>query len=196
MLTVNNLKYFLLFNLISLIGFGQDNLPLSDLHLQYIEEESKEIGVDQDLFYYVTKASDSGFMENIRASLFSFVKNNNSTPIDDMKLLKDGDELDFNSSCSVSEVTHELVLKNLNSDKTYNGLNLRHIQNQQKFKFPKDTLVGVIFYSKQLRYLIKPYLDKAKALREEHDLHFILVSLDTDKVKSIEDSYQNLPIGY
>jgi len=66
------MKLFLSISLISLIGFCQDNLPLSDLHLHYIEEESKEIGVDQDLFYYVTKASDSGFMENIRASLFSF----------------------------------------------------------------------------------------------------------------------------
>lgn len=161
-----------------------------------MNEESNEINVDPSSFYYVTEDSQDDFMQNMRASLFSFVQNNSSTSIDEMKLLKNGDELDFNSSCSVSQVSYNLILKNLNNDKNYQGLNIKTIEKGKAFNVNSDNLTSIIFYSYKLRYLIEPYLEKAKELKSEHDLDYILISLDTDKLVSLKDSYQNLPFGY
>ena len=84
-------------------------------------------------------------MQNMRSSLFSFVKNDFSTSIDDMKLLKNGNELDFNSSCSVSQVSYDLILKNINNDKNYNGLKIKTIKSGEEFDVNSDNLTALFF---------------------------------------------------
>jgi hypothetical protein len=81
----------------------------------------------------------------MRSSLFSFVKNDFSTSIDDMKLLKNGNELDFNSSCSVSQVSYDLILKNINNDKNYNGLKIKTIKSGEEFDVNSDNLTALFF---------------------------------------------------
>lgn len=195
MLYMNKLLFTILI-ISNFLCLSQNETHNLNSHLTYLNEESNEINVDPSSFYYVTEDSQDDFMQNMRASLFSFVQNNSSTSIDEMKLLKNGDELDFNSSCSVSQVSYNLILKNLNNDKNYQGLNIKTIEKGKAFNVNSDNLTSIIFYSYKLRYLIEPYLEKAKELKSEHDLDYILISLDTDKLVSLKDSYQNLPIGY
>lgn len=195
MLYMNKLLFTILI-ISNFLCLSQNETHNLNSHLTYLNEESNEINVDPSSFYYVTEDSQDDFIQNMRASLFSFVQNNSSTSIDEMKLLKNGDELDFNSSCSVSQVSYNLILKNLNNDKNYQGLNIKTIEKGKAFNVNSDNLTSIIFYSYKLRYLIEPYLEKAKELKSEHDLDYILISLDTDKLVSLKDSYQNLPIGY
>lgn len=195
MLYMNKLLFTILI-ISNFLCLSQNETHNLNSHLTYLNEESNEINVDPSSFYYVTEDSQDDFMQNMRASLFSFVQNNSSTSNDEMKLLKNGDELDFNSSCSVSQVSYNLILKNLNNDKNYQGLNIKTIEKGKAFNVNSDNLTSIIFYSYKLRYLIEPYLEKAKELKSEHDLDYILISLDTDKLVSLKDSYQNLPIGY
>lgn len=66
---------------------------------------------------------------------------------------------------------------------------LKNLKNYQKFNFPKDSLVSVLLYSKKMGSFANQYVEAAKRLKKEFSIDYIIVTMDGEELKDIEDIY-------
>ncbi|MGM0634584.1 MAG: hypothetical protein ACQESK_00860 [Bacteroidota bacterium] len=174
---------------------AQETKSPSEKHLAYLNEEASETDVDKNQFYYVAKASDSTFLDNIQPSLIAFVKGEKSVSIDELEGKDVSGKSQLNNSCGIDALTKEMIDEHLNEEKTYEGLVIKRIEDQASFAFEEDKIIGVMMYSKKIRYAAAPYLEKLAELKEKHGIDFILLTVDTEEMQTLSDSYQNVDIG-
>lgn len=167
----------------------------TDKHLNYLDEESSEIEINSNKFYYVTKESDSTFMENIKRSLITFVKEEKSVSIDELEGEGSNGKIPLNNSCGIKTLTYEMIKKNLNDKKNYRGIDIKRIKDQKPFNINQNEITGVMLYSKKIRYIVEPYLKKLNELNDKYGINFILITLDSKLIDSLSDSYQNVNMG-
>ena len=159
----------------------------------YVTEEANALNVPQEVFYYVSTESEVGFLENLHPSLIAFVKGNMSTSIDKIegRNNEEGVVALGSSSCTVSMVTEELIEEYLENEKTYSGLVIKSITNQQPFEFSENQIVSVVLYSSKLKAFMDPYLNPVKKLKDDKNIPYIIVTMDIDNLSDIPDIFQN-----
>ncbi|MDN6309138.1 MAG: hypothetical protein L0J60_00565 [Psychroflexus sp.] len=163
----------------------------SNIVFQYLEQTSDLSGIPQNKFYYVSTASDSDFLKKIQPSILTFVKGNKTAIIDNLQLPENKNVQGLNSSCGINEVTKKIIQYNLksSSDIDYKTMVLKNLKNYQKFNFPKDSLVSVLLYSKKMGSFANQYVEAAKRLKKEFSIDYIIVTMDGEELKDIEDIY-------
>ncbi len=174
---------------------GQESNESLENHLSYLNDEASELGLEKKQFYYVSKATDSTSLQNIQPSLIAFVKGNMSVSIDELEGKEVSGTTQLNSSCGIESLTKAMIDENLSHEKSYKGLVIKRIEDQESFAFEEDKIIGVMLYSKKIRYFAAPYLKKLSDLKENHGIDFILLTIDAEEMKSLSDSYQNIEIG-
>lgn len=186
-------------SILLLIGFfiiphlilSQENNEIKPSFINYLNEESEAIEVNADLFYYVSAESSEDFLQHMQSSLIAFVKGNQSTSIDEIEL-EDGenDKTNLTSSCAVQELALEHIEKHLNNQKTYNGLVIKNLFDQKPLNFSDEQVYAVVLYSSKLRGFMEPYLQPLRKLKEQDNIPFVIVTMDTDKLDGLPDAYK------
>ncbi|MBS1549050.1 MAG: hypothetical protein JSS94_04170 [Bacteroidetes bacterium] len=190
-------KVIVLFSLFCLINYstikGQNNKSTenSSKVSNYLAEVSKLSKISGNEIYYVSTKSDSDFLKKLQPSIITFVKGRKTTTIDNLQLPHNPNVKNLNSSCGVDDITKNVIEYNLKEDPNidYNSVVLKNLKSKNTFVFPKDQIVSVMLYSKNMGVFSKQYVDTLKRIKKEYNIDFIILTMDGQELKSIDDIY-------
>ncbi|MDO5577188.1 MAG: hypothetical protein Q4F84_08920, partial [Fibrobacter sp.] len=153
----------------------------------------KEVSVSSEIsgknLYYVSKKSDPAFLKKIHPSIIAFVKGEKTTTIDNLELPEDKNVKGLNSSCGVDDITKSIIEYNLKNypNIDYNSVVLKNLETKEVFIFPKDQIISVMMYSKQMGTFANQYINTLKRIKKEFGIDYIIITMDGQDLNDIED---------
>lgn len=185
------LSLFCLINYTTIKGQNSKSTENSSMVSNYLAEVSKLSEFSGNEIYYVSTKSDSDFLKKLQPSIITFVKGRKTTTIDNLQLPHNPNVKSLNSSCGVDDITKNVIEYNLkeNPNIDYNSMVLKNLKSKNIFVFPKDQIVSVMLYSKNMGVFSKQYVDTLKRIKKEYNIDYIIITMDGQELKSIDDIY-------
>lgn len=182
----NHLLFILL---CPLLLIAQDS---SSQKSDYMESVVNKFHIDSSKIYYVTDKSAKEFITNMQSSILAFVKGNQSTSVDAIKVKSDtGEDVSLNSCNADKTVSNTLIESFLTTEKNYKGLVLKNLKTGNLYSLPKDRTIAVLLFSKKMGSFVEPYIFRSKTLQEKENIDYIIITMDEEDLNEIKNIFKN-----